>query len=138
MRAHKLGFIETFRNEDNMIQTQPALQEILFGAFIPPQVFDTRKHQFGFVGEPRYVDKKPSSTRDKTGLNNSERKVFAVTAHCAKAVSAAHVAKKVKMTRNHCGMVLGQLFKMGLLTRYKVRENGTNLYMYSVKKDSVD
>lgn len=119
-----------------MITMQPALQEILFGAFIPPQEFDTRTHKFGFVGEPRYVDKKPGSTRDKTGLNNSERKVFAAAARCAKPVSAAHVAKKVKMTRNHCGMVLGQLFKMGLLTRYKVRENGTGLYMYSVKKDS--
>lgn len=120
-----------------MYVSQPALQEILFGAFVPPTVIDTRRHQFGLVGFPRYVP--PAKTnRNKNGLNDSEQKVLDALNKIGRPVSAATMTGLVKMTRSHCGMVLCSLFKMGLLTRNKARENGMLMYVYNVKSRQVE
>lgn len=119
-----------------MISAQPALQEILFGTFVPPPVIDTRCHQFGLVGMPRYVSPQKTSNRDASGLSNSEKLVLEATKASEIPVSAVSMTKMVKMTKSHCGMVLCSLYKMGLLTRNKVRQNRTCVYVYSIKQRS--
>ena len=111
------------------------LQTILFGTFVPPENTTVRTHRLGLGGGQSYVPPKArgSSTVDATGMNRSERAVFAAIKKFDKYVPAAEVAKKAKLSRNHCQIILAGLFKLGKVTRYKVSANGTRYYMYQAK-----
>lgn len=109
------------------------LQEILFGTYTPPCT-PSRVHRIGFAGYERYkqvIDKRKFKTSE--GLNRAELAMYERLKKQVRYVSADHMGKKMKMTRNHAGMLLGSLFKMGKATRHKVSANGTRFYMYQAK-----
>ena len=51
-----------------------------------------------------------------------------------KAVLASVLEKKLNYTRNHCSIIMAELYKMGMLERKKIQANGTRYYVYEVKK----
>lgn len=118
------------------------LTEMFYGTFTPPPVTNTTYHRIGFSNGERYtppkkvvrnwVNPKPNE------LDGSRKEVYKIMKFQIKPVTAEVIAKKTRWTRNHCSMIMASLFKMGLLTRIKLRQNGTMLYAYSVKKDSND
>lgn len=116
-----------------LLFTIMTLQEILFGTYTPPCT-PSRVHRIGFAGSERYkpiVDQRKFKTPE--GLNRAELAMYERLKKQVRCVSADHMGKKMKMTRNHAGMLLGSLFKMGKATRYKVSANGTRFYMYQAK-----
>lgn len=109
------------------------LQEILFGTYTPPCT-SSRVHRIGFAGSERYrqvIDQRKFKTAD--GMNRAQLTMYERLKKQVRYVSADDMGRKMKMTRNHAGMLLGQLFKQGKATRYKVSANGTRLYMYQAK-----
>lgn len=111
------------------------LQEILYGTWVPPESTKVRSHRIGMSGGHRYIAPKPrNSTRDESGLNKSERAVLKALQKCKGYASAADVAVKAKMTRNHCQIILSSLHKAGKALRYKVSGNGTRYFMYCIKE----
>ena len=48
-------------------------------------------------------------------------------------VTTNEIASFTKYTRNHCGIILNKMFKKGLVTRIKIKENGTRLFHYTLK-----
>ena len=109
------------------------LQEILFGTYTPPNT-PSRVHRIGFAGSDRYkqvIDKRKFKTPD--GMNRAQLDMYKRLKKQVRYVSADDMGKKMKMTRNHAGMLLGSLFKMGKVNRYKVSANGTRFYMYQAK-----
>lgn len=114
------------------------LATILFGAFETPQnVVRTVRHNFGLAGSPRYVPParpRRSELSPIDRLTDSGKKILTILRQQQRPISAADMEKKTPWTRNHCNMIMGSLFRDGLLTRKKVRENGTYCFYYSVKK----
>jgi len=113
------------------------LQDILYGAFVPPKPTSVRRHKVDISDGQRYEPPKPktNSTRDASGLTQAERLVNAAIHTFNDYASAADISSKVKMTRNYCQIILASLYKRGLVTRYKTQRNGTRLYMYLAKDD---
>lgn len=114
------------------------LISILFGEFEPPQnIVRTIRHNFGLTGGNRYIPParpKRSEMSPIDRLTDSGKKILTILRQQQRPISAADMEKKTPWTRNHCNMIMGSLFRDGLLTRKKVRENGTYCFYYSVKK----
>lgn len=112
------------------------LTELFFGKFEPPPVARTIRHKLGFVGEKPYVptqkELRQNQPKEKR-IPKSMRNILEVMKCQTKPISAAEMEQKTPWTRNHCNIILCQLFKEGLLTRYKVKGVGTRWYMYSYK-----
>ena len=111
------------------------LQEILFGSFTPPDV-PSRTHRIGFASAHRYVPPKPKvcniPARDKT--NPGQTRVLKAVKAAGVPVTSVEVSIKTKMTRNHCGILLGQLYNEGLLQRVKFTKGSTRFYKYTAKE----
>lgn len=116
------------------------LQKIFYGEFIPPTECNVRKHRIGLAGGHRYAPPpKPIvvTQRERNGgLNLSEKKMLDFVAKAGKETNAVEAMAKLKMTRNHCGILLSKLFELGHLKRYKVKYKGTRMYMYSLKENT--
>lgn len=116
------------------------LQEILFGTFVPPQSVKDTVHRIGFSnGEPYVAPTKRIyvSTRDVKDPNllaGSKLEIYKILKHQVKPVPASVIEKKTQYSRNHCSIIMAELFKMGMLTRKKIHANGTRYYVYEVKK----
>ena len=113
------------------------LQEILFGTFVPPEA-PSRTHRIGFASNHRYVPPKPKvcniPQRDKT--NPGQARVLKAVQQATKPVTSVDVSEVTKMTRNHCGILLGQLFKEGLVKRVKCTKGSTRFYKYTAKESA--
>lgn len=113
------------------------LQELFYGTFIPPEGAAIRSHRIGLSGGRHYMPPPPKNAHlDKNGLNATERVVLKELSKKGKTTSSAELSKTLKMTRNHCSIILGELFKKGFVTRYKVQANGTRFFMYRSKEQS--
>lgn len=110
------------------------LQEILFGTFEPPENAKSRIHKIGLSGGRPYIPPVPRpSSLDKDGLGATEKVVLKALQKKHKTLSSAELSKIVRMTRNHCSIILNSLFQKGLVTRYKVSQNSTRFFMYELK-----
>lgn len=116
------------------------LTELLFGKFEPPVSHLSVRHRIGFSECARYVPTLPQGRPSKkdlpieSRLPPSAKRIMEIMKQQVKPISAIGMEKKTPWTRNHCNMIMGTLFKEGLLTRFKVKGNGTSHFMYSVKK----
>lgn len=115
------------------------LQTILYGTFVPPEA-PSRIHRIGFAGSDRYV---PTSKKEREASSNirpqdklagSKKHIYSLVMKNDKPVTASIIHKQTAMTRNHCSIILAELHKMGLLRRRKTHQNGTYLYLYSLKE----
>lgn len=115
------------------------LQKIFYGEFIPPQEINVRKHRIGLAGGHRYIPPvKPLIVRQREkngGLNLSEKKMLDFVKRIGRETNAVEAMEKLKMTRNHCGILLTKLFELGHLKRHRVKYKGTRMYMYSLKEE---
>ena len=117
------------------------LTELFYGTFTPPPVSNVRRHNFGLTGGARYEPpKKPLSQRFDLPLEDrlagSFKKIYNVLKVQTKPLSSADMSKKVAWTRNHCSIIMQQLFTRGMVKRHK--KAGTNIYLYYVQKDTND
>ena len=114
------------------------LTEIMFGTFVPPKSTNVIRHNFGLTGGARYEPPvKPLSQRydlpPEKRLAGSYKKIYSVLKAQTKPICSAQMEKKVPWSRNHCSIIMMELCKRGLATRYKTINNGTAIYMYSAK-----
>lgn len=114
------------------------LTEIFFGTFVPPVASKVRRHNFGLTGGARYEPPvTPLSKRfdlpPEQRLAGSYKKIYAVLKAQKKPLNSAEMEKKVPWSRNHCSIIMMELCKRGLATRYKTIVKGTAVYMYSAK-----
>lgn len=107
------------------------LQTILYGDFTPPPELGSRVHRIGLAGIRRYEPPKPRAKVDRTDSKRSEERVLKAVKAAGVPVTSVEVAAKVRMTRNHCGIVLGKLFEQGLLKRTKHIKPGTRFFKYT-------
>lgn len=127
------------RETENGMPAHPSLercmtlQEILFGSFTPPDA-PSRTHRIGFASAHRYVPPKPKVSnlqpRDKT--NPGQARVLKAVRAAGVPVTSVDVSLKTKMTRNHCGILLGQLYNKGLLKRARFSKGSTRFYKYTI------
>ena len=117
------------------------LTELLFGKFVPPVTTSGFVHRIGFAGSspyvPTYRERKQRLPKEKQ-ITESAQKIYKILTQQTKPISAAEMEKKTPWTRNHCNMIMCQLFKEGLATRYKEKGAGTRWYMYSAKIKTVE
>ena len=109
------------------------LQTILFGTWMPPENTKTRRHVCGLTGGKPYkpvVDMRLCKT---DGMNRAQLAMYERLQRQIREVSAVDMGKKMKITTNHAGILLGELFKLGKVERRKVAGNGTRYFMYKVK-----
>ena len=111
------------------------LQLMFYGTFVEPPIAKTHKYRIGFCSAPKYVPPvaivKPP--KDPNKLTLSEESILKILQRSGKDTTPMEIAAKVKMTKNHCGMVMASLFKRGLLTRFKVSEGNVRYYKYKAK-----
>lgn len=111
------------------------LQEILYGTWTPPEKTNKRSHRIGFDNGYKYTPPKIAPRCVKIDdMNNAQRAMYERLKHQVRHVSAADMGKKMKITTNHAGILLGELFKLGKVTRYRETANGTRYFMYEAKK----
>lgn len=117
------------------------LTELFYGKFEPPEAIRTITHKVGLTGGARY---QPSKKIDKSSLPPEQRlpksakQILSFVKCQTKPVSAAETEKRTPWTRNHCNIILCSLWKEGLLSRYKMKGDGTSWYMYSYKPKAND
>lgn len=115
------------------------LQQILFGTWTPPQASRSMIHRIGFASESRYTP--PKKVRiyhkvvSKETLMGSRKLIYDMIKRRNEYVSANDIGKKANYTRNHCSIICTSLFKLGLVERKLIRENGTRYYLYKVKDE---
>lgn len=115
------------------------LQEILFGTFTPPQANRSMVHRIGFASEKRYTA--PQKVRiyqkvvSKETLMGSRKRIYEMIKRAKDYISSNDLGKKANYTRNHCSIICTSLFKLGLVERKLIRENGTRYYLYKVKDE---
>lgn len=110
------------------------LQEILFGTFTPPPL-PGRVHRIGFAGERSYTPPKPRAKPMKyEGPSPSEQKAHDILKRTKLPMTSAELSRRLKITRNQCGIVMASLFKKGLLTRTKYAVGSTRFYKYQIKE----
>ena len=111
------------------------LQEILFGTFVPPENTKSKIHRIGFDHENQYTPKVDGRKfQHSSGLNKAQLTMLERLKHQVREVTAVDMGKKLKITTNHAGILLGELFKLGKVTRKRVCGNGTRYFMYKVKE----
>lgn len=108
------------------------LQTILFGDYAPPNV-PGRPHRIGLTGGLQYVPPKVVKRVSSNLPNPSELKILKIVRSSIEPMSSPMVSKKAGYTVNHCGIILGALFKKGLVKRTKEISNGTRRFLYSPK-----
>lgn len=117
------------------------LTELFYGTFVPPAVTKTRRHFFGLTGGARY---QPPASRlsqctdlpPEKRLEGSYKKIYAVLKCQKNPICSVAMEKKTPWTRNHCSIILMNLWKRGLADRFKITRNGTAVYMYSAKVEN--
>ena len=113
------------------------LQEILFGKWTPPEQTANRiTHRVGLCGGNRYEPVVDKRTQRVEGMNRAQLAMYDRLKHQIREVSAVDMAKKLKITTNHAGILLGELFKLGKVTRRRVAGNGTRYFMYTAKESN--
>lgn len=110
------------------------LQEILFGTWMPPEHTNSKIHLVGISGGQRYKPVIDKRTQKIEGMNRAQNAMFERLKKQIREVSAADMGKKMKITTNHAGILLGELFKLGKVTRRRVSGNGTRFFMYKIKE----
>lgn len=96
-------------------------------------------HRIGFASENRYTP--PAKVRiyqkvvSKETLMGSRKRIYEMIKRWNEYVSANDIGKKANYTRNHCSIICTSLFKLGLVERKMIRENGTRYYLYKVKDE---
>lgn len=113
------------------------LMEMFYPRFQPPKSMGTIKHKIGFSGQPRYTapSRPPKEERDPDRLTPSEDKAFNILWRKDKPMTSRELAPFMKMTDNHCGILLTSLYKKGKLNRVKYTKPGTRFFRYTVKED---
>ena len=129
--TQKTSMLDNLHNGD-------MLQSILFGTFVPPKEVAVRPHRIGLTSVlHRYKEPKKAvrslQGKKTDGLNLSEKLVLATLKKQKAHASSCDIAPLVKMTRNHCGILLAALFKHDLVTRYKIKHGKTRMYVYAAK-----
>ena len=109
------------------------LQEILYGTWLPPESVKTRRHVCGLTGGSRYKTTINMRRIKTEGMNNAQLLMYERLQKQIRPVSAADMGKKLKITTNHAGILLGELFKLGKVKRIKTSGNGTRFFLYSTK-----
>ena len=114
------------------------LTELFYGTFVPPAATNVRRHNFGLTGGARYVPPKPKPSERtdiplEQRLAGSSKRIYTVLKAQVKPISSADMAKKTSWTRNHCSIIMAQLWKRGVIKRHKLA--GTAIYMYYVEKN---
>lgn len=116
------------------------LQEILYGTFVPPENAQVRSHRIGFASSFRYIEPnkrlytsaQQEKEKDPNHKSPSQLKVFNVLSKAQQPMSPMEVAKKTKLTRNFCSIVMATLVKDGFAKRRKVSANKTRHYIYEL------
>lgn len=112
------------------------LQEILYGTFEPPKTIKTIKHLVGLDNGKPYIENIDKRKQQINGMNPAQNAMYERLKKQVRKVSAADMGKKMRITTNHAGILLGELFKLGKVDRSKQTGNGTRFYVYEVKSDS--
>ena len=115
------------------------LMEMFYPRFQPPKETGHRVHRSAFAGLPRFIEpKKPHGRpkRDENALCPSEERAYNILWRKGKAMTSNELAPLMKMTTNHCGILLTSLYKKGKLSRVKYSKPGTRFYRYTVKEES--
>jgi len=110
------------------------LQEILFGTWTPPEHTSSKVHLVGLSGCQRYQPVIDKRIQKIEGMNRAQYTMYERLKKQIREVSAVDMGKKMKITTNHAGILLGELFKLGKVTRRRVSGNGTRFFMYKVKE----
>jgi len=113
------------------------LTEMFYGTFVPPENAASRVHRIGFSNGTRYEPPKKRAYDPKSPVHerlpSSAKILFQMMKKQTDYVSALQIYKKTKWTKNHCSIIMAELFKHGMLERYKIRQNKTQIYVYKVK-----
>lgn len=111
------------------------LMNMFYPPFVAPKVIRSIIHRAGFSGHSPYVPplKNEREKADPNAPTKTELKALSVMRKKSKPMTSVSLAPLMGMTRNHCGILLGALFKKGLVTRVKQTKPGTRYYVYSVK-----
>ena len=111
---------------------------MFYGTFVPPENAASRIHRIGLTGGTRYEPPKKwayDPTRPvHESLPPSADVLFNLLKKQKDYVSALEIYRKTKWTKNHCSIIMAELFKHGLLERFKARRNKTQIYLYKVKE----
>lgn len=118
------------------------LQEILYGTFVPPETTQTRSHRIGFASSFHYVEPSKrvyTSTqtlreKDPNHKSPSQEKIYKIMLKATEPLTPMDVAKKTKLTRNFCSIILATLVKDGFAKRTKLKANKTRFYAYELIK----
>ena len=110
------------------------LQELLFGKWTPPVVTNTRTHKIGFHAIPRYVAPPPRLNKPKV-QPESEVMLENIMKKLTKPMTPMDICLLTPWTRNHCGILLCKLWKLGKLKREKTIIKQSRTYLYSYKGD---
>ena len=103
-----------------------------------PDAPTTKAHRIGFAGVDRYVPPKPrelphQEAKTKDTLSGSKKIILNIIKRQNRPVPASVVEKKTQFTRNHCSIIMAELYKLGFVTRKKYHSNGTRMYLYEAK-----
>ena len=112
------------------------LQEILFGTFVPPESQGRITHRIGLSGGKSYEPTPDKRMFRQDGMNKAQFTMYERLKHQVREVTAVDMGKKLKITTNHAGILLGELFKLGKVTRKRVCGNGTRYFLYRIKETS--
>lgn len=114
------------------------LMDLFYPPFVPPKSTGKITHKIGFYGQPRYKApaKPPKEERDPDRLTSTEEKAYNILWRKAKPMTSVELAPFMKMTQNHCGILLTSLYRKGKLNRVLYKKPGTRFYRYTVKDDN--
>ena len=107
------------------------LQDLLFGAWTPPQDVPSRIHRIGFSTNSHRYKAPPIKIKREKQAPESESRLLKLVKHLNKPMTPFEIAMKTPWTRNHCGMLLCKLWKEGKIKRHKVVKGNTRTFLYS-------
>lgn len=112
-----------------------ALEQIMFGDFVPPQSTNVRRHSIGLGGLYRYEPPKVREYKPKDKTHGtSEEIIMNAMRDAANPVTSVEMAKLTSFTRNFCGITLCGMCKKGLLKRTKKNVGSKRFYVYEIKE----
>lgn len=97
-----------------------------------------RVHRSAFAGEPRFIETKKHERKrkDPDAMTATEEKAYNILWRKQKPMTSVELAPLMKMTKNHCGILLTSLYRKGKLNRVQYKKPGTRYYRYTVKEES--
>ena len=94
----------------------------------------TNRHRIGFHNQPKYIPPKERQRKPQDRTTERQCRVWAVLIKQKEPVCAADLCAKVGYTRNHCSIVLTELFRSGKVNRIAQRVGKTRSFFYTVKE----